>query len=288
MPAFDKGSVHMIQDIAPKQFSTAYDLHVPESGDTVCLFRGSRILGARCTDGELRLPRFCELPVQESDCWFLFSVSSRNYFWCRRALTPAGGDYSWVSLRRSMAFSPQHEAFAALTARHLARWYEDNRYCGRCGRGLVRDAKERALLCPECGNLIYPRINPVIIVGVVDGERLLVTKYAPSHAAAKQFALVAGFCEIGETAEDTVRREVWEEVGLRVQHIRYYGSQPWGIDGNLSLGFFADLEGSDAIQLETDELSQALWLHRSDLPARSDTMALTSDMMEAFRTGKIS
>lgn len=153
---------------------------------------------------------------------------------------------------------------------------------------LVRDAKERALLCPECGNLIYPRINPVIIVGVVDGERLLVTKYAPSHAAAKQFALVAGFCEIGETAEDTVRREVWEEVGLRVQHIRYYGSQPWGIDGNLSLGFFADLEGSDAIQLETDELSQALWLHRSDLPARSDTMALTSDMMEAFRTGKIS
>lgn len=80
MPAFDKGSVHMIQDIAPKQFSVAYDLHVPESRDTVCLFRGSRILGARCTDGELRLPRFCELPVQESDCWFLFSVSSRNYF----------------------------------------------------------------------------------------------------------------------------------------------------------------------------------------------------------------
>lgn len=82
MPAFEKGSVHMIQDIAPKQFSVAYDLHVPESGDTICLFRGSRILGARCTDGELRLPRFCELPVQESDCWFLFSVSSRNYFWC--------------------------------------------------------------------------------------------------------------------------------------------------------------------------------------------------------------
>ena len=118
----------MIQDIAPKQFSVAYDLHVPESGDTICLFRGSRILGARCTDGELRLPRFCELPVQESDCWFLFSVSSRNYFWCRRALTPTGGDYSWVSLRRSMAFSPQHEAFAALTARHLARWYDDKRY----------------------------------------------------------------------------------------------------------------------------------------------------------------
>ena len=152
----------------------------------------------------------------------------------------------------------------------------------------MRDAKERALLCPECGNLIYPRINPVIIVGVVDGERLLVTKYAPSHAAAKQFALVAGFCEIGETAEDTVRREVWEEVGLRVQHIRYYGSQPWGIDGNLSLGFLPIWRAATRSNWKRTRLSQALWLHRSDLPARSDTMALTSDMMEAFRTGKIS
>lgn len=278
----------MIQDITPEQFSVAYDLRAPKSGDTICLFHGSRILGVRCAEGELRLPRFCELPVQETDCWFLFSISGRDYFWCRRGLAPAGGDYNWISLRRSMVFAPQHEAFAALTARHLAAWYDDNRYCGRCGRGLVRDAEERALLCPECGNLIYPRINPVIIVGVVDGERLLVTKYAPSHAAAKYFALVAGFCEIGETAEDTVRREVWEEVGLRVKHIRYYGSQPWGIDGNLSLGFFADLDGSDTIHLEEDELSQALWLHRRDLPPRGDTMALTSDMMEAFRTGQMS
>lgn len=77
----------------------------------------------------------------------------------------------------------------------------------------------------------------MIIVGVVDGERLLVTKYAPSHAAAKYFALVAGFCEIGETAEDTVRREVWEEVGLRVKHIRYYGSQPWGSTGTFHWAF---------------------------------------------------
>ena len=143
------------------------------------------------------------------------------------------------------------------------------------------------MLCPRCGNLVYPRINPVIIVGVTDGDRLLVTKYAASHSATRTYALIAGFCEVGETAEDTVRREVLEEVGLRVRNIRYYASQPWGIDGNLSLGFFAELDGSDAITLERDELSQALWVRREDMPRHCTQNALTWDMMEAFRTGRM-
>ena len=84
-----------------------------------------------------------------------------------------------------------------------------------------------------------------------------------------------------------LRREVLEEVGLRVRNIRYYASQPWGIDGNLSLGFFAELDGSDAITLERDELSQALWVRREDMPRHCTQNALTWDMMEAFRTGRM-
>ena len=95
----------MIQDIAPKQFSVAYDLHVPESGDTICLFRGSRILGARCTDGELRLPASASCRAGKR---LLVSVLrfQPELFLVPPRLTPTGGDYSWVSLRRSMAFSP--------------------------------------------------------------------------------------------------------------------------------------------------------------------------------------
>ena len=277
----------MIQDIAPERFSVAYDLHAPTAGSLLCLFRRGSVLAALAPEGGLCLPRFCEMTVSENDCIFLFSISGQDYFWCRSAPTPCGGDYDWRSLRRYMTAAPQRDVFAALTARHLARWYETNRFCGCCGGAMARDRTERALRCGSCGNLVYPRINPAIIVGVTDGERLLLTRYAPNHGPTAYYALVAGFCEIGETAEDTVRREVMEEVGLRVKNIRYYGSQPWGIDSNLSLGYFAELDGSDRIRMDGDELSQALWVARGDIPYRGDTMALTSEMMEAFRLGRV-
>ena len=275
----------MIQDIAPHHLCVTYAPHAPRPDSVVCLFRGKAVL-ADSDSAALRLPRFFELPVSAQDCQFLFTVSGQDYFWCRAPLSPTGGDYTWRSLHRSMVCAPQQEVFAALTAYHLAVWYRANRYCGCCAHPRVHSTQERALVCPQCGSIVYPRINPAIIVAVTDGDRLLVTRYAPDHGPTQFFALVAGFCEIGETAEDTVRREVYEEVGLRVKNIRYYASQPWGIDGNLSLGFFAELDGSDRITLEEDELSQALWVRREDVPQRGNTLALTADMMEAFRTGR--
>ncbi len=277
----------MIQDISPKQLSLSYDLREPDSASRICIFNGSRILGAQEEDGFFSLPRFCELPIEKESCWFLFSISERDYFLYTKKLTVVGGDDTYLSLRRILSASPQSQAFAAVTAWHLARWYQDNRYCGRCGHPTVRHSQERALQCTECGNLIYPRINPAIIVAVTDGDRLLITKYAASHGPTRFFALIAGFCEIGESPEDTVRREVLEEVGLRVKNIRYYKSQPWGIDGNLSLGFVADLDGSDKIRMDQNELSQALWVNREDVPQRGNTLALTSEIMEAFRIGAI-
>lgn len=277
----------MIQDIAPAQFHVTYDLRAPKAGSVICAFQGAHILGSETPQGTLVLPRFCELPIAEEDCWFLFSIDERDYFWCRRSLKLLQCDYGWLSIRRTFPLQPQREGFAVMTAYHLATWYASNRYCGRCGRALSRDGQERALVCGDCGNLVYPRINPAIIVGVTDGDRILVTKYAPAHAPTKLYALIAGFCEIGESAEDTVRREVLEEVGLRVKNIRYYGSQPWGIAGNLSLGFFAELDGSDKITLQEDELSLAEWVQRENVPQRGNTLALTADMMEAFRLGKV-
>lgn len=277
----------MIQDIAPSRFHVAYDLRAPKADSVICVFSDARILANETPDGTLVLPRFCELPVPSEDCWFLFSIDQRDYFWYRRPLPLLPCEYSWLSIRHAFPLKPQREGFAVMTAYHLAVWYTANRYCGRCGRPLARDGEERALVCGECGNLIYPRINPAIIVGVTDGDRLLITKYAPAHAPTKLYALIAGFCEIGESAEDTVRREVLEEVGLQIKNIRYYGSQPWGIAGNISLGFFAELDGSDKITLQKDELSLAEWVHRKDVPQRGNTLALTAEMMEAFRLGRV-
>ena len=138
--------------------------------------------------------------------------------------------------------------------------------------------------CPVCGNTIYPRISPAAIIAVTDGDRLVLSKYA--GRAYTRFALIAGFLEIGETAEEGVAREVMEEVGLKVKNIRYYKSQPWGIAGNLLLGYFCDLDGSDEIHLDEQELASAAWFDRSDLPAKDDGISLTREMIRIFDEGK--
>jgi NAD+ diphosphatase len=145
---------------------------------------------------------------------------------------------------------------------------------------------ERALLCPSCRNLVYPAIAPSVIVAVMHGDRLLLTRYQASHSSYRNYALVAGYVETGETVENTVRREVMEEVGLKVKNIRYYKSQPWPFSGALLMGFFCEADGDDAIVLDESELEEAVWMERGQLPDRSDDVSLTSEMMECVRLGK--
>ena len=141
------------------------------------------------------------------------------------------------------------------------------------------------LRCPDCGNMIFPKIAPAVIVAVIDGNRILMSKYA--GRAYKKYALIAGFTEIGETVEETVAREVMEEIGLKVKNIRYYKSQPWGVDSNLLLGFFADLDGDDTIRLDENELSEAEWFERDAMPAHDDGISLTREMMGIFEKGLV-
>ncbi len=178
-----------------------------------------------------------------------------------------------------------HECcFAAYTAYHLFCWYQNSQFCGRCGSRTKPDAAERMMYCESCGNQIYPKIAPAVIVAVTDGDRILLSKYAGRKYT--KYALIAGFTEIGETAEETVCREVMEEVGLRVKNIRYYKSQPWGIEGNLLLGYFAELCGDDTIRIDERELSVAEWHDRKDLKDMDDGFSLTREMMRIFYEGK--
>ena len=138
--------------------------------------------------------------------------------------------------------------------------------------------------CPDCGNMIFPKIAPAVIIAVTDGERLLLSKYA--GRAYTRYALLAGFTEIGETAEETVQREVMEEVGLKVKNVRYYKTQPWGVESDLLLGFYCDLDGDDAIHLDQMELSMAQWFDRDKIPADDDGISLTREMIRVFKEGK--
>ena len=139
------------------------------------------------------------------------------------------------------------------------------------------------MICPACGAVEYPRIGPCILAAVTNGDRLLLTRYARQKG---NLVLVAGFMEIGETAEQCVAREVLEETGVKVKNIRYAGSQPWGFSGVVSMAFTAELDGSEAIQVDNNELSEAFWLRREEIPDPPYTCSLTSELIRSFKRGE--
>lgn len=196
----------------------------------------------------------------------------------------SAGTLLWEPVENLRRAVPRDAAFAGVTGFQLAQWYESRRYCPRCAQPMVQDERERMMRCPACGLMEYPKISPAVIVGVTCGDYLLLTKYA--GRSYQKYALIAGFAEIGETIEETVAREVMEEVGLRVKNIRYYKSQPWSFTGTLLMGFFAELDGEDEIRLDETELSEAVWCPRGEVP-EDDGVSLTREMMRVFREGGV-
>ena len=120
---------------------------------------------------------------------------------------------------------------------------------------------------------------------MTNGDKILMSKYA--GRAYKKYALLAGFTEIGETVEQTVAREVMEEVGLKVKNIRYYKSQPWAFSDTLLMGFYCDLDGDDTIILDQNELALAEWFSREDIPEVTSMESLTNEMIIRFKNGEV-
>lgn len=280
----------MIQDILPKQFFNQYEDKSPKAESKVMGFRDNFIY-LKETEQTLEyltyenLTTICiELQKEVPLCRYLFSIDEVDYFLADISFLGEWRGFSFHKMFEIRSMHPMEEVLAGATAYHLFVWYRDNRYCGRCGAPLVHKKKLRALECENCHNLVFPKIAPAVIVAVTDGDKILMTKYAGREY--KRYALIAGFTEIGETAEQTVAREVMEEVGVKVKNIRYYKSQPWGFDSNLLFGFFAELDGDASISMDEEELSVAEWVHYQDVPADPEGISLTREMMTKFRTEK--
>ena len=238
----------------------------------------------------MRYPVYSEMPEGLSYT-YLFSIDDDKYFMGtpdepETFTFPEGLTKIGIRELRYEYYKGEEDrplAFAAYTAGQLAGWYRDNRYCGTCAHMTVPSQTERALVCPACGRIIYPRILPAVIIAVTDGDRIVLTKYA--GRTLPFYALVAGFNEIGETLEETVAREVMEEVGLRVKNIRYYKSQPWGIVDDLLAGFFCDVDGDPTIHMDSSELKEAAWHTRDEIVLQPTDHSLTNEMMTRFKNG---
>ena len=180
---------------------------------------------------------------------------------------PFAGLGSFESLRYLGTRLPLDEANLVAHARALVLWHASQSYCGICGSEARPDAGGNTRRCinPDCGREIFPRTDPAVIVLVHDGERCLLGRQAswPEH----RYSTIAGFVEPGESLEDAVRREVFEETNVRVGAVRYHSSQPWPFPSSLMLGFMAVAKTSD-ILLNDGELDDAQWFTREQL--RSD------------------
>ena len=278
----------MIQNIEPHEYRNEYRPQPPEDDSILLYYEGRKIL-VREEDDEIAFLTFGEAKKYCSEIWenytYLFSIDGQRYYLSDGIDPDDFPEYHLEDKQYFRSARPKYRQFAAVTGWQLYRWYQSRRYCGRCGKPMIQDEKERMMRCPQCGVMEFPKICPAVIIGLTHGNKILMSKYAGREF--KKYALLAGFNEIGESIEETVRREVMEEVGLKVKNIRYYKSQPWSFTDTLLLGFFCELDGDDTITLDQDELALAEWFEREKMPVKEEDLSLTNEMMMAFKNGDV-
>ena len=279
----------MIQDLAPPTYHNEYNPSAPDKNSFILAYeKGSILLPHQEREADIYFPRFQDLEEKVSDLYskyiYLFSIDDQRFYLIPELDTTLLPDYEFQDIRNLRTARPQHLAFAGVTGHQLFQWYSKRRFCGCCGKPMLHSQKERMMECPSCGNQEYPVLCPAVIVGITNGDKIILSKYEGRRF--KRYALIAGFAEIGETIEETVHREVMEEVGLKVKNLRYYKSQPWSFSGTLLFGFFCDVDGDDTLTVDHEELSMAQWVERDKIPDQGNNISLTKEMMMLFRDGK--
>ena len=157
---------------------------------------------------------------------------------------------------------PAGEAGIVAQARTMMDWHASHRFCGQCGAPTQSVEGGARRVCTNCGARTYPHVSPSIIVVVHDGERALLARRP--RGVKNRFSCLAGFMEPGESLEECVAREVFEESRIRVRNVRYHGSQPWPFPGNLMVGFMAEAATTD-IEVDGEEIAEARWFPRDEV-----------------------
>ena len=292
----------MIHKIEPHKYYPEFRNQEPKATDYLLLFDGEKVYlpGKNISSSDaaqLSLPTFEEVhrllsvrqPMERFflDCEYLFSIDDRAFY--RKTTEDTGAlmipEQNLYPSGVFRNFQPEYLAFAGITATQINRFRLDRRYCGRCGHLTVPSTTERACICPECSQIEYPKISPAVIIAIVDTaqDKILLTRYA--GGSYRHWALVAGFVEVGETFKGAARREIMEDVGLRVSDLVYYKSQPWSFSDSAMIGFFAKLDGDPAITLQESELGEAKWFSRSEVPDLPSTISVGQEMITLFKNG---
>lgn len=187
------------------------------------------------------------------------------------------GDFCSV---REMLVTNEQLFMIAGRATQVAHFIDTHRFCGRCGGKTLLVEHELAARCEDCNFQTYQRISPCIIVAIRQGRNILLAR-SPHHKEG-YFSVLAGFVEGGETLEQAVSREVFEEVGVTVQNVEYIGSQPWPFPHSLMAGFIAKHD-ENQINIDDDEIAEAYWFDIDELPKVPPVATLSGRLIEETR-----
>ena len=164
-------------------------------------------------------------------------------------------------------------------ASQIVVWERTNRYCGCCGTPTDDLIGERAKVCPACGHQSFPRISPAVIAAITRGGEILLAR--ARRFPSDLFSVIAGFVEPGETLEECLRREVREEVGLAIENVRYFGSQPWPFPDSLMIAFTAEYAGGE-IAIDGEEIVEAGWFTADNLPRIPEKISIARRLIDWF------
>lgn len=172
-------------------------------------------------------------------------------------------EYIEIPLRDFFSIASKEESSAAARARTLSKWKNSMNFCPKCGCRLLFCKEFSAKECPNCSLQYFPRIEPAVIVLISKGDKILLARHAQRDQSV--YTCLAGFIEAGETAEQAVVREVFEETGLKIKNLQYKGSQGWPYPDQLMLAYTADYDSGE-LSIQKEEISDAAWFLRTQLP----------------------
>jgi NAD+ diphosphatase len=268
---------------APENFVASYT--APERLDEPALwfvYMGNHVLVAYDTDG-VRIPVVRDpaaLGLAALRTQYLGTLSGRHCFAAEvEDATPAPAGMQWSGLRALYGALDDTTFALAGRAFQIVDWDRSHQFCGRCGTPTVLKEGERSRVCPSCAQLHYPRIAPAIMVLVQRGPEFLLAR--SPHFPPGMFSALAGFTEPGETLEQTIVREVREEVSIEINNIRYFASQPWPFPHSLMIAFHADyVEGE--VTPDPAEIEAADWFSAERLPEKlPSTISISRRLIDA-------
>lgn len=239
-------------------------VHMTE--EAICVIYSKKQVVIRKGKKTIELPTYeeCKTLIKEEQVWYLGrwqEIPCFAYEIDSAAELPEA--LGWTDFLEDRWNQNQELYCIAIKAEHLLNWDRSSKYCGYCGDINERKKNERAKICPGCGNILYPRISPAIIVGIKKDGKLLMAH----NAGFKKdlYSIIAGFVEQGESLEAAVKREVYEEIGIKVKNIEYYKSKPWDSLDSLMFGFIAEYESGE-IKVDGKEIVDAGWYDAEHLP----------------------